>query len=108
MSDNKNCSQDAQTRMQKVIDEWESVSKTTGGALVPKKCWCWIISFKWDKDKWEYENNSSAPFNMTVKNAENNREQVTLLPPHKAKEMLGVNLSPDGNNSDQLEVIKEK
>ena len=29
---------DANKSMQKVVNEWEAVSKTTGGALVPSKC----------------------------------------------------------------------
>ena len=107
MSNNKNCPKDAQNKMQKVIDEWEAVSKTTGGALVPKKCWCWIISFNWDKDKWTYVDYSDTPFAMSVQNSENKQESLKLLTPDKAKEMLGVILAPDGNNKAQLIVIKE-
>ena len=108
MSTNKNCPKDAQEKMQKVIDEWEAVSKTTGGALVPQKCWCWIISFDWKNDSWTYANNTEAYLKMSVKNSDEERENLTLLPPDEAKEMLGVNLAPNGNNNAQLDIIKEK
>ena len=45
---------------------------------------------------------------MSVQNSENKRESLKLLTPDKAKEMLGVNLAPDGNNKAQLTAIKEK
>ena len=70
--------QDATSRMQKVVNEWEAVSKTTGGALVPEKCWSWIMSFKWNHDKWSYE----LPENiaMTVKDANNDTKQLHATP----------------------------
>ena len=45
---------------------------------------------------------------MTVNNEKDEREDLTLLSPDKAKEMLGVNLAPDGNHEEQLSIIKEK
>ena len=108
MSEGINTHQDAQQKMQKVIDEWEAVSKTTGGALVPKKCWCWLISFDWRQDQWKYSDNSKKNITMTVKNEKEEKKSLTLLPPNKAKEMLGVNLAPDGNQDEQIRIIKEK
>ena len=68
-----------------------------------------MISFDWDKDKWSYADNSTKKnIKMTVKNDKEQREELTLLPPHKAKEMLGVNLAPDGNHKEQLDIVKEK
>ena len=62
---------DAKNRMQHVVNEWESVSKVTGGALVPSKCWSWIMSFEWEKDCWKYSHNDESII-MTVKDADKN------------------------------------
>ena len=96
---------DANKRMQTVVNEWEAVSKTTGGALVPSKCWSWIMSFKWNKDRSEYDTQEGT---MTVKDAKDNTLPMEILPPHQAKEMLGVRLAPDGNHKEQFNSLKKK
>ena len=45
---------------------------------------------------------------MTIKNYKDERENLTLLPPEKAKEILGVNLAPNSNHTEQLQLVKEK
>ena len=102
---------DAQTtvnKMQNVVNDWEGVAKTTGGALAPSKCWCWIINFGWKADTWYYKDTTTMNLSMTVKDERNFAKELVLLPPHVAKEMLGVRLSPDGNNDDQITIAKEK
>ena len=107
MSESDNDPIEARENMQKVVNEWEGVCKTTGGALVPKKCWSWIISFDWDKDSWTYRD-SKEEHRMTVKDADGVTKNIQLLNPAEAKEMLGVKLAPDGNQEQQLVAIKEK
>ena len=40
--------------MQKSIDCWEGVAKSTGGAIATDKSWWYIIHFDWDGSKWSY------------------------------------------------------
>ena len=98
----------AQNRMQEIVNEWEEVSKTTGGALVPKKCWAWIIGFEWTADNWKYSSREQLDHTMFVKDEFNIIQSMETLEPSKAKEMLGVRLAPDGNQKEQLEAIKTK
>ena len=102
-----NNSADATDRMQNIVNEWEAVSKVTGGVLAPKKCWAWIIGFNWTRGSWSYKplNNSVS---MTVKDEDDVNQQMTLLEASEAKEMLGVNLAPDGNHHTQFEISKQK
>ena len=46
----------AREKMQRAVDIWEEVTKTTGGALEPKKCCCWIVGFNWKQGQWTYAN----------------------------------------------------
>ena len=107
MSSN-NCEEEAQTNMQKIVNEWEAVSKVTGGALVPSKCWSWIIAFEWEGDKWRYRDTSNPDFPMTIKNEKGESETIQSLPANEAKEMLGVLLAPDGNQEAQFQKSKGK
>ena len=98
----------ATERMQKIVNDWEAVSKTTGGALVPSKCWAWVIGFGWSGDNWHYKKTANDGIEMSIKNAEECLEQMKKLQPDCAKEMLGVRLAPDGNNKAQISAMKEK
>ena len=98
---------DAKNRMQHVVNEWESVSKVTGGELVPSKCWSWIMSFEWEKDCWKYSHNDESIV-MTVKDADENILPMSILESNDAKEMLGVSLAPDGNHTQQFQILKKK
>ena len=103
-----NCHTDAKNHMQETINEWEAVSKVTGGALVPSKCWSWIIAFEWDGDRWCYKDTSSPENPMTVKNEKGMAEAIKSMSASEAQEMLGVMLSPDGSQTAQYEKSKEK
>ena len=40
--------------MQRTIDCWEGVAKSTGGALAPSKSWWYLTHYEWDKNgNWE-------------------------------------------------------
>ena len=106
MSMQCNDPKDTQEKMQKVVNEWESVCKTTGGALAPNKCWSWILSFEWTQDAWKY--NSNKDLTMSVNDSKGVSHSMELLQAHEAKEMLGIQLAPDGNHDLQLQSIKEK
>ena len=107
MSNNVNDITDAHKRMQKTVEEWEAVSKVTGGALVPSKCWSWIIGFEWKQDNWSYKK-VSVQDSIKVKDEHGIEHHMTMLEAHEAREMLGVSLAPDGNCNTQLEQLKEK
>ena len=106
-SQNINDTSDATKKMQRTVNEWEAVSKTTGGALVPEKCWSWIVGFEWKNDSWTYSDTSSK-HSITVKDENGNVHPMTMLGASEAKEMLGVSLAPDGNATTQIKTVKDK
>ena len=108
MLESENDGKQVTERMQKIVDDWEGIAKTTGGALSPQKCWCWIIKFGWKGDTWFYEDTTKSELQMTVKDEKNKPCKLSLLPPNAAREMLGVSLAPDGNNEVQIEIAKNK
>ena len=108
-STNNNNEKEITDRMQNILNNWEAVSKTTGGALVPSKCWSWIIQFDWKNDLWTYSDTaSSTKFPMTITDASGMEQALQKLDSSTAKEMLGVFLAPDGNNSQQIDKLTTK
>ena len=110
MAGNSNEPEEVMEKMQINIDCWEGLAKCTGGALEPTKSWWYLVYFQWDNGKWSYGHSNDIPsFNtLSAKDKDNNRIQLEYLAPNIAKEMLGVNLAPDGNNEKQVQILKEK
>jgi len=40
--------------MQQVVSNWEGRLRATGGALVPDKCFWYLIAFEYKNNKWHY------------------------------------------------------
>jgi len=48
-------------KMQNSLMMWHSLLCTTGGKLVPDKCfWC-MVDFKWQNQQWKYKNSTELP-----------------------------------------------
>ena len=86
-------------KMQRVIDRWEGGLTSTGGALVLEKCWVYPISFQFDKEgDWSYETTAEVDVQITMKDQNDNRQNMQQEEVYTAKKTLGVFLAPDGNN----------
>ena len=97
--------------MQKTIDCWEGVAKSTGGALAPDKSWWYLVSFEWnEKGNWRYSNDTDLILNdeLTARDKDNNRVKLRYTDASVAKKMLGVFLAPDGSNEEQIEYMHKK
>ena len=94
-------------KMQSLINEWEKAAKITGGAIEPKKCWWYFLSYEWMNGVWCYKDNGDGG-KLTVKDAEDTPQEMKFISSHKAQEMLGVYIAPDGNQSDQIKAFEEK
>ena len=96
-------------QLQKTIDYWEGIAKVTGGAMDPAKCWFYSIFFEWKNGKWKYGIlNPNQAAEVSIKDKDDVRGPLTYVKPDEAKEMLGVFLSPDGNNAKQVQILREK
>jgi len=89
-------------KMQDLVATWEALLSATGGALVPKKCFWYLISFEFQGSKWHYAN-QWAPKPIEVRNADGQKMVIPQLPVTEAHRTLGVGLAPDGNNKAELE-----
>jgi hypothetical protein len=100
---------DTMEKMQYSLDVWESVSKTTGGALEPSKCCGWIVSFKWSGTNWSYKKNHEDPnIQLLMKDKDDKVGEIDVLPVTMAQKMLGVYLSPDGKDTKQKKYLLKK
>jgi len=63
--------------MQGSITSWEGLLRTTGGALVPDKCFWYLIDFESRHGKWYYRSAASTPASLFV---HDHNGQRTLIP----------------------------
>lgn len=82
MSAKNNDAKEVKFRMQNVVDDWETITKTTGGALSLPKCWCWILHFVWKADLWyyTYTNTTKEDLHMMMKDSENKVQDLNYYP----------------------------
>ena len=95
--------------MQAAVDHWEGGLKATGGALVPSKSYWYLIDFIWTRDKWRYATQDDFPGDISIRMADDLvRETLERLDFEVARETLGVFLSMDGNNREEVRHLREK
>ena len=87
--------------MQEVINSWSELMEVTGGEVADAKSWWYFIDYTWDRGKWKA---SDVPGEHSLTLTKQN-QQIPLkrLSCNKASEMLGIWMSPNG---DQQEMIK--
>ena len=95
------------SRLKSMIAMWDDLMEVNGGAIAPDKCWWYLVDFHWRNGKWHMVNGGEG-HELTVRDKDKKTWILPNLPPTKAKEMLGVFLSPDGNEEDQLNHLSEK
>jgi len=89
-------------QMQKAVAQWDGLLWASGGALVPEKCFWYLIDFEYANNKWKYKKSNQAQGKITM--LDSTRKQVTIqrLEPSEARRTLGVRLAPDGNMETEL------
>ena len=96
-------------RMQNAINRWEGGLKATGGAIRPDKSWAYPIGFQFDTNgKWRYQKINEIDQELTVKDDKDETQKLTLVPPDRGKETLGVFLAPDGSNNEMIQELTDK
>jgi len=71
--------------MQQSVTTWEGLLWTTGGTLVPKKCFWYLIHIQWDNGRWHYEMARETWAELMVRNMARQRETVPQLEAHEAQ-----------------------
>ena len=95
------------SRMQSMLTLWDELMEVNGGAIAPDKCWWYLIDFKWRNGMWKAVDVGDS-LQLQARDKDKITRNLTYLHGKTAKEMLGVFLSPDGNDSQQLEVLVSK
>ncbi len=99
-------SQNATEEMQRSVTQWEGLLRATGGALVPTKCFWYLMDFSWTNNKWRYCNRVQSPGELVVKDDSQHSVQIPRLETFEARRTLGVRLAPDGNWTAEVEYLQ--
>ena len=95
--------------MQKAIDTWEGGLRAIGGALIPSKSHWYLINHWWNEKEWKYMIKAQILAKLKVKDVSGQYgAPLERLEAREAKETLGVFLSVDGNNREQIEDLQDK
>ena len=100
--------QDVISRMQRSIKMWRQGVIQTGGALCPEKCKWFLIKFKWKSGKWSYSTIADVPAKMYLKDSDGKRQEIERMEPTIGLTGLGVCISPDGNQTDQVNLFMDE
>ena len=94
-------------RTQEGLDLWESLLRTTGGALEPTKSDWVAIKHEW-KDGKSILSKKLEPTELTVRNPAGEQQALEQKRSNEARETLGVWQAPDGNEKAQKTKLLEK
>jgi len=83
--------------MQHSVDNWEGLLRATGGALVPNKCFWYLLDFRFEHNRWVYMQFHQSPGVITIRDDNLRRVEIPCLTLSEARCTLGVQLAPDGN-----------
>jgi len=93
------------------LTRYETYFSTVGGALNIKKCFYYLIDFKWSGTEWRYKTNAELdlpPVVITPTTLTNDAapEPVAWLEANDAQRTLGTYISPDGSKTKQLDILQ--
>jgi len=70
-------SNNGQSAMQNSVDHWEGLLCTTGGVLVPSKCFWYLIDFQFTNNSWKYVTKQQHTGKLSIKD---NKQQRVAIP----------------------------
>ena len=94
-------------RLQAILKAWDRYMQVTGAAIAPDKCWWYLVDYKWSRGLWKHHH-AGRDLVLRVRDKNKRIHAKPCLKPDEAKEMVGVFLSPDGKQTEQLTQLKLK
>jgi len=91
--------------MQGSITNWEGLLHTTGGALVPEKCFWYLLDQHWMDGHWVYRPPSYTSGELKVVDAKGKINVIPRLDVTEARRTLGVCIAPDGNSKAEFQYL---
>ena len=71
-------------KLQEALRWWETCTRVSGGAVVPRKSWYGIIHFEWNEGEWSFTSDI-ADITLRVKDMNEVNTNLQILNPHEAK-----------------------
>jgi len=72
-------------QMQKAVTQWDGLLWASGSALVPEKCFWYLVDFKYAKNnKWKYKKCNQAPGKITMLDSTCKQVTIQRLKPSEA------------------------
>ena len=87
--------------MRKAVNYWESVAKSTVGAIATDKTWWYFIHFDWEDEKW------SRCWTIRLHEKDGYEQELKYIQSNLTVEMLGVFLALGENNEEQEMQMKK-
>jgi len=72
-------SESTANHMQWPVTNWEGLLRTTGGALVPDKCFWYLINQQWKDGKWHYQSKQEVEADLKVVDATGHLHTIPQL-----------------------------
>jgi len=91
--------------MQGPITNLEGLLWTTRGALVPKKCFWYLLDQHWMDGHWAYRPLSHISGDLKVVDAYGKLTVIPHLEVTEARRTLGVRITPDGNSKAEFQYL---
>ena len=96
-------------RMQKSFDTWIAGLHATGGAVNASKSHWTLIAFHWDSEgKFSYKKITDTPADIWVTDFDGQRKKLKRLEATVGDCMLGVRLSADGLDNEEVQYRKDQ
>ena len=96
-------------RMQKSFDTWIAGLHATGGAVNASKSHWTLIAFHWDSEgKFSYKKITDTPADIWVTDFDGQRKKLKRLEATVGDRMLGVRLSADGLDNEEVQYRKDQ
>ena len=94
-------------RAQAGIDLFAGCITATGGEVRPDKSWWYALAVTWRQGIWSLDFRDHN-VEISVANRSGSRDVIERLAPDEARELLGVWMAPDGNNTRAIKEMSAK
>jgi len=93
-------------QMQQLVTNWEGLFKMMGGALVPEKCFWYLIDQVWADGKFHYQPPGTTSATLQVWDSHGKLNTIPHLAVTEACWTLGVRLAPDDISTKEFQYLK--
>ena len=95
--------------LQLTLAYWNRLVKVTGGAIEPNKSGWYAFHQAWNHKMGNYEyRDIGSPGEVTARDKDGAQISLQYISCHTAQEMIGVKITPTGNQDAQIQTMMEK